>query len=58
MVLSALNLSTLDAGPFDNGVTSKINYQLCCTELGGLLHVLPFAIYLKFFFQGQVGGPF
>ena len=39
---------------FDNGATSKIEDVL--TEHGGLLHVLPFAVHLKYFFAGKVGG--
>ena len=39
---------------FDNGATSKIDDVL--SEYGGLLHVLPLAVHLNFFFDGQVGG--
>ena len=39
---------------FDKGATSKIDDVL--SEHGGLLHVLPLAVHLKFFFDGQVGG--
>ena len=39
---------------FDNDASSKINDVL--TEHGGLLHVLPLAVLLRFFFAGQVGG--
>ena len=38
---------------FDNDASSKINEVL--TEHGGLLHVLPLAVLLRFFFAGQVG---
>ena len=38
---------------FENGASSKIDDVL--TEDGGLLHVLPLAVHLKFFFDGQVG---
>ena len=37
---------------FDNGATSKIDDVL--TEHGGLLHVPPLTVHLRFF--GQVGG--
>ena len=46
LVLPALNLSTLN-----NDATSKIDDVL--TEHGGLLHVLPLAVHLRFF-AGQV----
>ena len=39
---------------FDNGATSKIDDVL--SEYGGLLHVLPLAVHLNFFFDRQVGG--
>ena len=39
---------------FDNGATSKIDDVL--SVYGGVLHVLPLAVHLKFFFDGQVGG--
>ena len=39
---------------FDNGATSKIDDVL--SEDGGLLHVLPLAVHLNFFLDGQVGG--
>ena len=56
LVLPSLNLSTLNAGiwHFNNDATSKIDDVL--TEHGGLLHVLPLAVHLRFFFAGQVGG--
>ena len=38
---------------FENGASSKIDDVL--TEDGGLLHVLPPAVHLKFFCDGQVG---
>ena len=38
---------------FDNDATSKIDDVL--TEHGGLIHVLPLAVHLIFFY-GQVGG--
>ena len=42
-------------GPkFDNGASSKIDDVLA--EDGGLLHVLPLTVHMKFFFDGQVGG--
>ena len=44
--LPALNMSTLNAGNLMNDVTSKIDDVL--TEHGGLLHVLPLAVHLKF----------
>ena len=37
---------------FDNGASSKIDNVLA--EDGGLLHVLPLAVHLNFFY-GQVG---
>ena len=37
--------------PFENGASSKIDDVL--TEDGGLLHVLPLTVHLKFY--GQVG---
>ena len=46
LVLPTLNLSTLN-----NDATSKIDDVL--TEHGGLLHVLPIAVHLRFF-AGQV----
>ena len=39
---------------FDNGATSKLDDFL--TEHGGLPHVLPLAVHLRFIFAGQVGG--
>ena len=45
LVLSALNLFALEAGHFDNGATSKIDYVL--TKHGGIIHVLPLAVHLK-----------
>ena len=48
MVLPALNLSTLNADILiSNDATSKINDVL--TEHGGLLHVLPLTVHLRFF---------
>ena len=38
--------------PFENGALSKIDDVLA--EDGGLLHVLPLAVHLKFFY-GKVG---
>ena len=38
---------------FENGASSKIDDVLA--EDGGLLHVLPLAVHLNFFFDGQVG---
>ena len=39
---------------FDNGATSKFDDVL--SKHGGLLHVLPLAVHLNSFFDGQVGG--
>ena len=36
---------------FDNGASSKVDDVL--TEVGGLLHVLPLAVQLKYFFDRQ-----
>ena len=42
-------------GPkFDNGASIKIGDVLA--EYGGLLHVLPLSVHLKFFFDRQLGG--
>ena len=38
---------------FENGSSSKIDDVLA--EVGGLLHVLPLTVHLKFFFGRQVG---
>ena len=38
---------------FENGASSKIDDVLA--EDGGLLHVLPLTVHMKFFFDGQVG---
>ena len=38
---------------FDNGAPSQIDDVL--VEDGGLLQVLPLAVHLEFFFDGQVG---
>ena len=48
LILPALNLFILDAGILltDNGATSKIDDVLI--EHGGLLHVLPLIVHLKF----------
>ena len=40
---------------FDNVVSCKIDDVL--TEVGGLLHVLPLAVHLKFFLADKWGGP-
>ena len=48
LALPALNLSTLKAGILDNDAACKIEDVL--TEHGGLLHVLPLAVHLKYFF--------
>ena len=53
LVLPALNLSTLNAGLLQQ-VTSKIDDVL--TEHGGLLHVLPLAVHLRFFGWTSRGG--
>ena len=45
LVLSALNLFALEAGHFDNGATSKIDYVI--TKHGGIIHVLTLAVHLK-----------
>ena len=50
LVLPARNLSNL----FDKDATSKIDDVL--TDHGGLLHVLPFDVHLRFLFAGQVKG--
>ena len=55
MVLSALNLSTLNAGILMNDETSKIDDVL--TEHGGLHYVLPLAVHLQFL-QDKYDGPF
>ena len=41
--------------PFENGALSKIDDVLA--EDGGLLHVLPLTVHLKFFTEKK-GGPF
>ena len=41
---------------FDNGALSKIDDVLA--EDGGLLHVLPLAVHLKFLLADKKGGPF
>ena len=46
LVHPALNLSTLDAAHFDNSAISKFDDVLL--EHGGLPHVLPLAVHLKF----------
>ena len=46
LVHTALNLSNLDAGN-ENGATSKIDDVL--TGHGGLPHILPLAVHLRFF---------
>ena len=48
----------LVGGPqdFDNGASSKIDDVLA--EDGGLLHVLPLAVHLKFFMTDKFGRPF
>ena len=38
---------------FDNGASNKIDNVLA--EDGGLVHVLPLAVHLNYFFDGQVG---
>ena len=41
---------------FDNEASSKIDDVLA--EVGGLLHVLPLAVHLKFFLTVKKEGPF
>ena len=53
LVLPAMILSILEAGIFVKDETSKIDDVLM--EHGGLPHLLPLAVYLKFL-GGQVEG--
>ena len=56
LVIPVLNFSTLDPGILINGATSQIDDVL--TEHGGLIHVLPLAVRLRFLLLDNQRGPF
>ena len=56
LVLTPLILSTLNAGILIMMQQVRLITDNVLTEHGGLVHVLPLAVHLRFIFAGQVGG--